>query len=1632
MKITLTTQSGVPKSEIGAHQKIQKAFAESKFSKEWFGYASFKMARARRGEGDDDFDLVLVTHNSVVVIELKNWHGRRLISDGHTWRLDDESPRASPVQLANLKAKKLGTLMKEKLGSTKTPFVHSFVVLHGRVNELSLTEDEKRSVLTLEELLSWKSAQEYDKFVTKKSGVNPLAHRGAYDLFFTGQAFKRRTYLVQGYLPDDKPMWTHPGKLYAEFRATEKSDRDKLALMRQWDFGALGMDLIGENERGFIGLREQHIYEYVELRNEELSRSLLRPVSRKSESDMTMDFSELFVLPPKVARLSEFVNAVLPKMNGEERVLLAKTLLQRFAELHELNVAHRDIGAHCLWVDRPAKVVMSGFPAAYYPSMKTVGTFRNRVKVERALLPEDRGSMEEATPFRRDVYMLGVLSHLILFGERPPSVNGVYTWVPRNDEVFGSRFHDILQKAMAQESRDRFESARAMLEAVNAVTARGSEQLIDLKAFDAYRSATRAKDYDEEELLYEDDDVAVGRASFADGEVLLKEWTGIVPDPARPDFSIRLLGFLERARNLRGYAIAGLPKILDFGLSRKNLLLVQEWVPGMTLPQWCAAGATLEERLCVAARLADTLQRLHEFELAHGDIKPDNIVVTPEGEPFLIDILDFRSKGDDVYSTAYLPADYKSLSPQQRDLYAFAFVMKEVLVDPSLPPHASVSTSVMAEFDRLLQDRRVLSLDPLHKVLSGGEGVGIARDLLTIKLTIGRNSTAVAEEGELLSDNGFFYLSSESSRKYPGSTLYRLVGVDTLLVIDWDHTNDNLNSLFAERLELGRFIAARSRASCMLEARIFVQRGPRHDAEALVAAMSGLVESNSAPLEPVSSTENDEDVQDASSSHADGTEIRNIAPVVRPTLDIRELWRSLLDAEEESLPAVVVTGPPYRDEAFSSRLYIPCTLEGTGFDPESDDDAWVEWCGSDGAWKRGGYLELEDSDFRDPALLAVDGWKGRSPEIGTRLRLRTNMENASFQRRRQAVDRILEGKSVIPNLIDYFQPEGTAAPSTFKSPSDADLEQYSQGTKQLNESQREAFKKALGYGPVSLLQGPPGTGKTWFIASLMHFLVTAEGARRVLVVSQAHEAVNNALEKAQELFSGKGLPFDAVRLGHESVVSDSIRHLHSSAIEQAYREKFKAEFKERVMGIGMELGLPKLFVNDAVDIHLQLGRLAQELTRLERSVSDANPNSDDDGESQHHEQRIRRLRDTFAETCQRVYQVQSESHPLQVVDTLLRELVHRHDVQSPQAVEKLSRLMLLSDEWLRALGEPAANFVEFLAKSRTFVAGTLVGIGRRAAGVIQNLYDWVIIDEAGRAAPSELAVAMQTGRRILLVGDHKQLPPTFTDEVANIVTRDFPGQPEETLLGSDFQRMFESSYGRVVGTALRVQYRMAPTIGAVVADTFYREERLETGRQPAPDAYSCLPAYLHKELTWVDMSPLGKAGFEDKKQDRKDIRNEAEADIVVNILRSIVESDAAMKVLLADLRDGEQPIGIITMYGRQRRVLANKLAGATWLPKTLRKYIKVDTVDSYQGKENRIIILSTVRNNPGREVGFLRSTNRINVAMSRAMERLIIVGATSMWRDRNGHLPLGRALSKVEEMISAGNASLVSAKELTK
>lgn len=1536
------------------------------------------------------------------------------------------------MPLVRLKAKRLASLLKRRVGEAKTPLILSFVVIDEKMGEINLAEEGSESVLYVSDMLQWVEEKWYRNDVRRAPRFNPLQFLKDYESVFEGRSGKPSGYNVHGFRPDQEPMWVHPSKLYSEYKAKELIDPDKLALLRRWNFSALGTDLIGQGERGFIGLREQRVYEYVEAHDEELAKSLLRPLARASDGDVTVDFEELYVLPPRISRLSEFANSTLDKLSASERVVLAKAVLERFARLHDLRVAHRDAGGHCIWVERAPRVIVSGFPAAHYPSAKTVGGFRDRVKVERADIPEDVGLAAEGTPYHRDVFHLAVLVHQLLYGERPPKVKGTYEFVARTEDAFDGAFNQLFRKALSQEPRDRYENARAMLEALNATAARDSEQVIDLSAFEAHKAKTRARDYPELEApIVDDDDLLSYRSTFNDVPVLVKEWHGVEPDARRPDVAIRLLAFLERARNLAAAGLDGLPKILDYGLSRRSLLLVQAWVEGVTLDAWSAGDRTLEERLQVSRSLTTTLSRMHELEWTHGDIKPQNVVVRPDGVAVFIDVLDFRRNANEVYSTAYLPEDYKTLSPFDRDCYGLAAVLEEVLINGRSGAELEPLKDIQEEILRLLVERSVMSLAPLESALLGRSDVELAASESYVLQV--RNLGAMGfAAGEIVSDNGSFHLSMENSRSRPGSLRVHLVGPGTRLTLEWDRADNDVAWIGLRRIDLAEFVRSQNRSAGRVRARISVADGPVSDGHSIRQAIAEWVQQFAATKtvggEDASGVAG-EDVlpsEEPPPSDTAGTEeVRQSRAI-----DVVGLWQALLAAEEEALPIATVAGEVHPNPRRPYQMLVPCVIDSSAFDPDTDDYAWVERQTNDGGWRRCGDLELRDTNLRSDPELAIERWMGKPPKVGDKLRLRSNMENASLSRRLAAVERILDGRSVVSNLAEYFQPgENQPDPVQYREPTDEALDAYTLEDRSLNASQLQAFKRAVSSGPLSLLQGPPGTGKTWFIACLLHYLVTKESARRILVVSQAHEAVNNALEKALELFQAKGMALNAVRLGFETSVSDTVKHLHSGALEQSYRERFKAEYKERVVRLAKDIGLSPDFAADAVSLHTTLGHLANQIGSLDGDLDDAEQ-KDAPPESKFVNARTRRTRllETFEDICRSNYSYEvGEKSVGEVVDELFERLQSSHGVDSPQAIRRLKDLLALSDDWLRTLGEPSANFAEFLARSRTIVAGTLVGIGRRAAGVVQNFYDWVIIDEAARATPSELAVAMQAGRRILLVGDHKQLPPNFTEEVRERVASRLGVSQSSEAFHSDFERLFDSQYGRKAGASFQVQYRMAPAIGELVSRCFY--EKLETGRGKSTLVADDQPPKLRDELVWVDTAPMGNRARENTSPDGKDSWNEAEANVVMGLVRQLLKNPRLVEKLCAGLAPGEPFMGIICMYSKQRDLLNRMKSQAHWLPTELKRLIKVDTVDAYQGKENRLIIVSTVRNNPQQYPGFLRLPNRVNVALSRAMEKLIIVGSTRMWRGKNRELPFGKVLTNFESLASEHRASVVNAQE---
>jgi hypothetical protein len=160
-------------------------------------------------------------------------------------------------------------------------------------------------------------------------------------------------------------------------------------LLRRWDFSVLAGKADTTDERARIALREHQVLAFIHEQAEDLDSILIQPLSHPTRDDINADFCELYNLPTRQARLSEFVNRHGDQLTPTERLALTKVLISHFASLHDIGVAHRDIADHSVWLERASRISLSGFLTAYFPEVGTVGALRGTIRAGGVLIPED-------------------------------------------------------------------------------------------------------------------------------------------------------------------------------------------------------------------------------------------------------------------------------------------------------------------------------------------------------------------------------------------------------------------------------------------------------------------------------------------------------------------------------------------------------------------------------------------------------------------------------------------------------------------------------------------------------------------------------------------------------------------------------------------------------------------------------------------------------------------------------------------------------------------------------------------------------------------------------------------------------------------------------------------------------------------------------------------------------------------------------------------------------------------------------------------------------------------------------------------------------------------------------------------
>jgi len=269
---------------------------------------------------------------------------------------------------------------------------------------------------------------------------------------------------------------------------------------------------------------------------------------------------------------------------------------------------------------------------------------------------------------------------------------------------------------------------------------------------------------------------------------------------------------------------------------------------------------------------------------------------------------------------------------------------------------------------------------------------------------------------------------------------------------------------------------------------------------------------------------------------------------------------------------------------------------------------------------------------------------------------------------------------------------------------------------------------------------------------------------------------------------------------------------------------------------------------------------------------------------------------------------------------------------------------------------------------------TLVGSANR---VIRHLtYDTVFIDEAAQALEPACWIPITRANRVILAGDHHQLPPTVKSVTAE------KGGLAETL--------FEKCIQRQPNTAvmLRTQYRMHENIMQFSNQQFYQGQLEAHDSVKKADLPAFNPEAFSSELA-VEFIDTAGCGYHEKSfAEGASTSNPEEADLLLRHLNYLIKDYTPNPETEAPLK-----IGVISPYRAQINYLKDEVEHNAFLHDLqTRRFLSVGTVDSFQGQERDIIYISLVRSNETGEIGFLSDIRRMNVAMTRARKKLVIIG----------------------------------------
>ncbi len=283
---------------------------------------------------------------------------------------------------------------------------------------------------------------------------------------------------------------------------------------------------------------------------------------------------------------------------------------------------------------------------------------------------------------------------------------------------------------------------------------------------------------------------------------------------------------------------------------------------------------------------------------------------------------------------------------------------------------------------------------------------------------------------------------------------------------------------------------------------------------------------------------------------------------------------------------------------------------------------------------------------------------------------------------------------------------------------------------------------------------------------------------------------------------------------------------------------------------------------------------------------------------------------------------------------------------------------------MKEVGKTENYITEKIFDRAQIITATLVGSNNYL--VKNRTYNTVVIDEAGQSIEPACWIPILKAQKIVMAGDHYQLPPTIKSEEAS----------RKGLNQTLFEKCIELHPEAV--TMLNLQYRMHNDIMQYSSQIFYKNQLKADHSVANKTLYSQDQAF-----TFIDTAGCSF----DEKIEGTSSTNPTEATFLVKQLIILVETLEKNQIT-------NQTFAIISPYKQQIKIIDEIVQAENSLKKIL-PFISVNTIDSFQGQERDIVLISMTRSNNEGKIGFLADTRRMNVAMTRAKKKLIVIGDSS-------------------------------------